>query len=367
MPAPSRASLSLSAVKRGAGVKLDDAALAVLVYGKDNAFRVLDKQPDMAPLGYVSEQLLLCRSVTQRERAGGLVILGLDWAGGAQVCDLAHGTLHPTNGISFANSADGSRIAGYRLRYDPALPAQAQIEYVCTGKRGQAARWSLPYHVSYETELWQPPLEFIDNTTLATVAFRPDTAGRGEKANYNGLFRLVALDAQTGAERIIEDRVMPYATLVAGAGLVFYVLRLRTEAGATWEVWAASADGLAKQRVWSTDDAEYVTLEDMLDGRRLLVHRQYVLSAEAGPELRSELMELSLGTLEQSTGVVAPEPAKSAVPALEGADAGAAPAEGQDLFIPDQPGGGEDNGDGGLAPAPAPGGDGGSPPPIAVP
>jgi hypothetical protein len=365
--APSRASFCLSAVKRGEGVKLADAALNVLLYGKDNAFKVLDQQPKAVPLGYVAEQLLLCRNVMQRERAGGLVILGLDWTGSAEVCDLAHGAFRPTNGISFAGCADGSHIAGYQLRYDPALPAQAQIEYSCTGKRGQTARWSLPYHVSYETELWQPPLEFIDNTTLATLAFRPDTSGRGDKANYDGLFRLVALDAQSGALRIIEDRVMPYTTLVAGAGLVFYVLRLRTETGVSWEVWAASADGLAKQRVWSTTDAEYVTLEDLLDGRRLLVHRQYVLIAEAGPELRSELVELSLGTLEQSTGVVQPEPAKTAAPA-DAKGGSAAPAEGQDLFIPDKPGGGEDSGDGGGgAPGPAPGGEGGSPPPIAVP
>lgn len=353
--APSRTAFCLAAVKRGAGVKLADAALVQLAYGKDGAFKVLDQQPGIAPLGYVSEQLLFCRGVTQRERAGGLVILGLDWGGGAQVCDLAHGTFHPTNGVSFVSSADNSHIAGYQLHYDPALPAQAQIEYVCTGKRRQNARWILPYHVSYETELWQPPLQFIDNATLATIAFRPDTTGRGEKANYNGLFRVVALDAASGNLRIIEDRVMPYASLVAGAGLVFYVLRLRAEAGVTWEVWAASADGLSKQRVWSTSDAEYVALQDLLDGRRLLVHRQYVQTAGPGPELHSELIELSLGTLEQSTGISAAAPAAPA----PGEAAPAPPAEAQDLFIPDEPGGG--------TPGPAPGGEGGNPPPIAVP
>ena len=46
------------------------------------------------------------------------------------------------------------------------------------------------------------------------------------------------------AWRIIEDRVLPYATLVAGNGLVFYVMRLRTDAGPSWEVWVAGADGL---------------------------------------------------------------------------------------------------------------------------
>lgn len=353
---PKREGFCLSVLKRGEGVKLDNAQLVVLSYGKGGAFKELANQGAAVPLGYVSNNLLFCRNALHRERQAGLVLLGLDWAGPAQVCDIAHGTFRATSGVSFAASLDGSCIAGYVLRYDPALPAQARIEYDCTGKQQRNARWSLPYHVSYDPALWEPPLAFINNATLATIAFRPDTTGRGDKANYSGLFRLVALNAQDGSERIIEDRVLPYATLVAGNGLVFYVMRLRTEAGPSWEVWVAGADGLAKQRLWATTDAEYVAVLDLLDGRRLLIHRQFISIGETGPELHSELLELSLDQLEQSTGVIQP----LAAPAAD-ATAGTAerPKDSQDLFAPEQSGGG--------APGPAPGGRGGTPPPIAVP
>jgi hypothetical protein len=356
--APDHEGLCLGAVKRGEGVKLDNAQLALLSYGKDGAFKELANPTGAVPLGYVSNNLLFCRNAIHRERQAGLVILGLDWVAAAQICDLAHGTFRATNGVSFTASLDGSCIAGYALRYDPALPAQAQIEYECTGKQGRNARWSLPYHVSYDPALWEPPLAFINNTTLATIAFRPDTTGRGDKANYKGLFRLVALDADSGGVRIIEDRVLPYATLVAGNGLVFYVMRLRMDAGPSWEIWVAGTDGLAKQRLWSTTDAEYVAVLDLLDGRRLLVHRQFVALGESGPELHSELLELSLDTLEQSTGITQPAAASAAAEATD--NAAEKPKDSPDLFSPEQPGGGASSGN-------SPGGRGGTPPPIAVP
>lgn len=368
-PAPSRQSYTLAAIQRGEGLRLEEAPLLILQPGKGGVLTPLAKANGVFPLGYVAEHLLACRSVLHRERQGGLVLLGLDWAGAAQVCDLQHDTLRPAQSASFAVNADASRIGGYLLRYDPALPAQAQIEYLCSGKQQANARWTLPYHVSYDTELWRPPLAFADTTHLVTVGFRPDATGRDAKANYRGLFRIVSLDAENGEQRIIEDRVLPYATLVAGGGLVFYVLKVSTDAGPRWEIWAATVDGLSKQRIWSTTEAEYVTVEDILDGRRLLVQRQFVVVTAAGPELHSELTEVSLGTLEQSEGIVAPIAAPF-TPAAE--EKPVAPAQdSSDLFIPDEPGQEQDSGSdqrgGGTAPGPAPGGDGGKPPPIAVP
>ena len=265
------------------------------------------------------------------------------------------GTFKPTDGVAWVANPDGSWIAGYGLHYDPALPAQALIEYACSGKGGRHARWSLPYYASYETALWEPPLAFAGAIRLATITFRPDAAGRGERANERGLFRLVTLDAVDGQARLVEDRVHPYMTLAAGGGLVFYTLRLYAAGQPVWEVWAATSDGMNKQRLWQEKDAEFIAIEDLLDARRLLVLRQYAAYKGAQLELHSELRELSLEPLEQST-IAIPEsaPAPAETPAVDG----------KDLFNSAKAQGG--SGSAGGLPLPPPG-DGGTPPPIAVP
>jgi hypothetical protein len=352
---PGHTAFCLSAIKRAAGVRLDDAPLHILLFQPDGTFRVLDKAPSVSPLGFISERLLLCRPVARRERAGGLIVLGLDWQARALAGDIQTGAFRPTDGVACVANADGSRIAGYALHYDPALPAQAVIEYIESGKGGSHGRWSLPYHVSYETALWEPPLAFASASRLATVTFRPDATGRGERANERGLFRLVTLDAVDGQARLVEDRVHPYMTLAAGGGLVFYTLRLYAAGQPVWELWAATTDGLNKQRLWQEKDAEYIAIEDLLDARRLLVLRQYAAYRGAEPELHSELRELSLDPLEQST-IAIPEgtPAPAEAPAANDAD----------LFSSGKPQGG--GGAAGNLPLPAPG-EGGTPPPIAVP
>jgi hypothetical protein len=291
------------------------------------------------------------RRVTGIQLEGGLPAFSLDWTDSGVLCSTHDGKTAPALVPYFA--VNGKARAGYTVHADPALPASATIEYeaqLLSSGRGAAQHWTLPYHVSYAPFAWMPPLVWAGSDSMLTVAFRPDTQGPSAQAHYQGLFRLVALNMESGGQTLIEDRLPPYLPIAATDGVVFYTTKYSDGGKTQWELWAASLDGLAKQRLLTVDDALYLSVEDASGGRRLLVHRQYLKMAGRGAELHSEISELSLDLLEGQ------DVAEPQAPGIKGSDE-TGPAEG----VPSAPS------EGASPSLPPAAGDGDGPPPIAMP
>lgn len=273
-----------------------EAALHTAVAEQDEAPEVFGARDDLFALGFVDDDTFLGRKVKAAQLEGGLVALSLDWGAEAEQGILAGGLYESTAAGSFVPGPSRGLRAGYEIAYDPALPKEARITYAVERRAGagQQQRWSFDYHVSYSPFEWLPPLVWLDEDSLATIMFRPDAAGRSAKANYRGAFNVVALDVGSGETRLIANQALPDLPLAAADGVLFHTLVVGGPDAARWELWARSADGLDMQRLWASDDAVYLSVEDVLEGRRLAVHRQYFEIVGGQPELRSELREFSL-------------------------------------------------------------------------
>jgi hypothetical protein len=332
------------------------------------------------PQGFVASGKLACRTLSAMQTYNGLPAPQIAWNSAGTLYDLKSKRSESVINSLFASAPGGAGAGGYLIKSDPALPAQAQITYFAGSAPGQPPRAkhevSLPYFVTYEQYQWEPALAWGDATHLIFTAFRPDALGPGAKPNFQGLFRIVALDTADGELSLIEDRVTATASVTAGDGVVFYSLSSGPRGGGMWELWAASLDGLHKQRLYQA--AETLGLEplDCLDGRRLLVHRQHFVDRGRLPELRSELLEFNLDASAGSVPTVDLSPLPQAqgveedglqpLPEAEGQeDDGSQPPT--DLMPPESGGGsGDGNGDGFIPddPEPPSDGGGGGPPPI---
>jgi hypothetical protein len=282
-----------------------------------------------------------------------LPAIGYDWASGTQLCNVPAMTF--VTAEEPAVSGPGNLRTGYSVSFDPALPDKGQITYWLGNGGRNTKRWELPYFGQSAPFEWRPPVRWLDNKTVATVTFLPRALG-GE----SGLFRIVALEAR-GDARLIEDRATPDVSLVAANGVLLYAMRGGV---ATWSVWAASADGMHKQRVWAADNTVFLEVLDVVEGRRVLVHRQYF---GEDSQLHSDIVELSLDPLQATKGKPEPEEVK-ALPSPKAVIEEAKPAEAaqadnsglpdsSDLLLPPQADPPDDGG--GFIPD-----DPGGPPPI---
>jgi len=288
------------------GLELDpEASLAaaptkLLCYGAAEEIVTVADERRLFPLGYSAAGQLCCLPVATVQLDGGLPVARLDWTSPPGYVYTHDGVVQEAGLIAFAAEPDGQRCAGYRISYDPALPAQAAIEYAayaCPDYRC-LGRWTLPYHVSYSAYDWQPPLIWADANTLLTVAFRPDAYGPADKPGSQGLFRLISVSCPGTDARLIADDLPADVGLASTGGVVFYTRPVSLAEG-RWELWVAGLDGLNKQLLWRVEDSVLLSVE-AATARRVLVHRQYFEIQGGEPQLHSELREFSLDPLAQT-------------------------------------------------------------------
>lgn len=319
--------------------RVDSVAIRCYGYGVEPV-EVLP-QPVVLPVRVATNGDVYCRLTAGIGLTSGLPAPVYDWNAPLQVCDVPRKLFRSSATTAIWPAPRGTAGAGYVVDHDPALPARARSVY--TMSRGSAGdlEWRLPYYVSPTAFAWQPPLVWLGADVLATVAYRAAASGP-EGQSGSALFRIVTLSAD--GLRLVEDRVDSGVSLLSAPGVLFYT-RQSSAATPTLEVWAASADGLEKQRIWHSADSMFVELLDNHNGRRLLVHRQFFDTERA---LRSEVLELSLdplvqtvateptGPLPSPTGVIeeAPDPPRAPAESLEPSSP---PPDAGDLFIPDRP------------------------------
>lgn len=342
---PKRGAWALSVMGLSDGAQPSHAPLVVLArMMSGDEFRI-EGNENLMPLGFVGEHTLFAREAKAVQIDGGLPTVNLDWQGQGWRLRLGDKTWANTDINVFVPQPDGIMAAGYAIDYDPVLPGQAMIHYAVGSHmvgNSSVLTFSSPYHVSYTVFPWQPPLVWVDDSMIATVQFLPDATGKSSRANYQGLFRLVCVSIK-GNTTLVEDHLSPGLPVVASNGVLFYTRQEPGDAGASWELWAASADGLRKQRLWQAEgECLYLSVEDVLDGQRLLAQRQYIEVKAGTPELHSELREFSLAPLSSPEAVLGFAPLESPRQATAKSD--------------------------GLTVPPATGGDTGTgPPPIAIP
>jgi hypothetical protein len=323
-------------------------AVDLRAYGYGDKPVELRPQPSVVPWQVQDDGNGLCRIVRGIVVEKGLPAVGYDWSSGTQLCNVA--------AKSFATAEEPAapgpaRLrSGYSVSYDPALPDKGSITYWLGNGGRSTQRWNMAYFGQSAPFDWRPPVRWLDNDSVATVTFLPRALG-----GSSGLFRIVALEAD-GAAKLIEDRATPDVSLVTADGVLLYAMRGGT---ALWSVWAASSDGMRKQRVWAADSTVFLEVLDVSGGRRVLVHRQYFGGDNA---LHSDIMELSLDPLQATKGKPEPEEIK-ALPTPKGIieedkpapkkKAEEPPPSDDDLFP-------SDSGDGGFIPDSP----GGGPPPI---
>jgi hypothetical protein len=291
-----------------------DAPVGLTGYPPEAPIKEFMPGQRLLPLGFIDEQTLAVRAVQAVQVDNGLPAPALDWQTPAQRYDLPTQQLTADAAGLYVPSAAGGRLAGYQIDYTPALPADALVTYLVTG--GEAGPHELAefaYHVSYTPFPWRPPLLWLNDDLLATVQFLPDSTGISPKPNHQGLFRLVTIAADSGAATLIEDRLPAGVPIASDDGVLFYTRQQYEQEELRWELWAASRDGLLKQRIWRPDaETVYLSIEDAWRGR-ILVHRQYFELGGPQPVLLSELQEFSLeplsgGTVELDLAPAAPAP-----------------------------------------------------------
>ncbi len=286
---------------------------------------------DLLPLGFNADNMPVMLPLKTVTLERGLLALAPDWAAKALLLDLATLKLSENDLPLFASGPDGF-AAGYSIVHDPAAPQQATIKYFWGGSGSKPAEgFSLPYFLDASGPRWRPPLCLPGDKTLATLSYLPNASGLGN-AQDDGIFRLVEYEAKSGAEgRLIEDHLAADLPVHCMGGTLFYSRMAPGDDSASWQVWAASADGMHKRLLYSSEGAVYVSVEDAFEGRRLLLHRQYIEMAEGSPKLLGEVIELSLDALAPGM-VTLPEPVVA-----EGAAVEPAPLEDGPGFIPDRP------------------------------
>jgi hypothetical protein len=342
---PQRSAWALSALDLAGGVQPSHAPLVVLTREVSGNGLRIEGDEQLLPLGFIDEYTLFARQVKAVQVDGGLSATSLDWQEQGWRLRLGNSKWTNTDINVFVSQPGGSMAAGYTIDYDPVLPGQAMIHYTVGSQivgNSSILTFSIPYHVSYTAFPWQPPLAWADDSTIATVQFLPNATGKSSRANYQGLFRLVCVSIE-GVTTLVEDHLSPGLPVVASNGVLFYTRQEPGDAGASWELWAASADGLRKQRLWQVEgECLYLSVEDVLDGQRLLAQRQYIEVKAGVPELHSELREFSLAPLSSPEAILDFAPLESPRQATADSDG---------LIVPPVAGGGTGTG----------------PPPIAIP
>lgn len=253
----------------------------------------------LLPLGFAGERAVTCRAVRSFQVDNGLLAPALDWRSPALRYNLATQQADTDEAGLFLPAADLRQLAGYQIEYTPVLPADARISYFVAKADSPAARRlaQFSYHVSYSAFQWRPPLLWVSPDLLATVQFLPDTAGVSAQPNHLGLFRLVVLNTLDQQVTLLEDHLPAGMPVAADGGVLFFTIQQYEQGEARWALWASSADGLLKQRLWQPDrDTVYLAVEDAAAGR-LLVNRQYFEPGGQRPRLTSELREFSLEPL----------------------------------------------------------------------
>lgn len=268
-------------------------AVDLRAYGYGEKAVELRPQPSVVPWQLQDDGNALCRIVRGIVVEKGLPAVGYDWSAGTQLCNVAARSFATAE--EPAVSGPGRVRSGYSVSFDPALPDKGRITYWLGNGGRNTQRWELAYFGESAPFDWRPPLRWLDNDTVATVTFLPRALG-GEA----GLFRITALES-SGEARLIEDRATPDISLVTADGLLLYAMR---GGAALWSVWAASADGMRKQRVWAADSTVFLEVLDVVNGRRVLIHRQYF---GGDNQLHSDVVELSLDPLQATKGKPQPE------------------------------------------------------------
>jgi hypothetical protein len=219
---------------------------------------------------------------------------------------LDKGLLHSTRDYAAGElllKVDGSSAEQlskwFSISADPVSPARSSISYFCDlpgNDLREDVEWKFPYHMSYSAESWLPPLFLMSGERLVTLLFQPDATGPSSRANYNGIFRLAALDPADGSIRLIEEDMPPKLNMLLRDDVLFFCRPTNGNESTRWEIWATDASGLHKRRLYHSDDSIYLNLADIA-GDRLLFFRQFFAREETQPVLFSELLELSTAGL----------------------------------------------------------------------
>lgn len=330
---PARTLWVAGALNLGDGASPTTAPLQLVCSRTDFSREDLMPGQRLLPLGFLDEQTVEVRPVRSVQLDNGLVAPAIDWKLPAQRYDLSTRQLEEDPDGLLVPDAGGRQLAGYQVDYTPVLPADAKVIYYAAGADSKTARRlaQFSYHVSYSAFEWLPPLIWLSDTALATVQFLPDTSGVSLKPNHVGLFRLVTLGTRDGHVTLIEDHLPADLPIAADNGVLFYTLQECEGDDVRWGLWAASGDGLVKQRLWEPDaETVYLSVEDAAGGR-LLVNRQYFTGDGQRPQLVSELREFSLEPLTGGTveiQLATPGPLPPVHSATENPDSGQTPTTG---------------------------------------
>ncbi len=338
-----------------AGQAWDTGKLTLASVTAEAGVQVWDTQERIWPLGVLHGQGLAAVPFSKVSLNAGMMVPTLSWQEPMLRLDPKAQVVKPQAGPWLLLEEEGL-AAGLVLDYDPALPAQAKLQYLATPGANvqQQKTWTFGYFASGGQTGWLPALAAVDAENLVAIVFQPDGTGKGTGGGAGGIFRLLVLNAATGTADVIEDHLPPDLPVVADQGVVFYTRQAWAGEVMRWEVWASSPDGLRKHLLYHTDDALYLAVEDARGGRRLLLNRQYLEVTGGKPELHSELREVSLDPLTDIGSAAEVQPLTSPEAEKPG-DAAAASPDSPELF-------GEP---GGQAAPPAQHGDG--PPPITIP
>ena len=319
----------------------------------DASIETWGTQSRLWPLGVLSGQGIAALPIDKLVVEGGLPVATLNWQAQIQQLDPGSQMARLLEGPWIQLGQEGL-AAGLTLEFDPALPAQARLHYFAAphAETNDSREWTSSYYSVNGSSNWMPPLAAVNDEIFAAIVFQPDCNGRGLNG-AGGIFRLLALNAVTGAADLVEDHLPADLSIAADQGVVFYTRRAWAGEGMRWETWASSPDGLRKHLLYSTADALYLAVEDASGGRRLLLNRQYMSVQDGKPELHSELIEVSLDPLEEANQASDVEPL--AAPSATAQDVHSKDSGSTDFFEPL----------GDEAAPPERGGDG--PPPIAIP
>ncbi len=294
-------------------LELPDSGIPLRLLPLPDHSRVLMQTATVDPDGRVSDQstqlMLLTGSGEISKVSGGTSVfpaklLDDDRLSGWRVSGLQldRGMLHSIRDwkageqyLSLEGAAADNPQATLSISADPVSPARSVVSYLLDLPGTELptdVQWEFPYHMSYSSESWLPPLFELDSGLLATVLFQPDARGSSSRANYNGLFRLATLDPQDGTVHILHEDIPSKLTILEQDDVLYYCCPTNTDSGTRWEIWATDSIGLHKRRLYLSDDSVYLNLADV-SGSRLLLFRQFFAREETQPALFSELLEVS--------------------------------------------------------------------------
>ncbi|MEZ5338394.1 MAG: hypothetical protein R3F46_09015 [bacterium] len=327
--------------RRVTDLELEEGQIPLRIMAQPDHSAVLVQAAVQDPDGRVSDQtthlLTLDSSGTATPVAAGDALYPAQFIGDGQLeawpvdaLQLDRGLLHSTrrlaDGASWISVSGGEaqRPASWmRISSDPATPARSMVSYyadIPDTALDEDVEWNFPFHMSYSSESWLPPLLRLQDGKLATLLFQPDARGKSQRANYSGLFRLATLDPADGAVRILHEDIPPKLTILEQDGVLFYCCPTNGEESTRWEIWATDPSGLHKRRLHSSDDSVYINLAD-ISGDRLLFFRQFFAREDTAPVLFSELLEVSTEGL--GRGLVQLEPKLGGL--ADGIDSGIPP------------------------------------------